>query len=621
MQFDINSSFFTPLSHDPFLLNKTLRNWTLISPNGFDKKCIIDPCGMLTLGKDSFSIGIGVYNEAKSISFPEKIGNSKVLFEPLENNFKISYQGYGEQVLESYIKKNTYFIHSTINFDNFLILVRPFNPEGVSPIFSIKISKDAIYINKQKIIETSGIKKSYLSNYLEGDILNLIGREELKEKESVECDYGFCTGAFEIEGNSFSIFPAKYKKILTPKKYTINFDDSFRFKISEEELIRIYRTQIVHLNSFCSQNGIVSGGFTDNELKIDDYVYLIPALDKIGKTSLAEKYLRNIASKKLSNKDLGKYVWLLLNHYLISKNKKFLLDNENNIYLILDKISIIRGKNPNFLLPPSKGKYETSPIKKYIEDDFWSLSAYKLAYKIFEDDKLKRDFLSYLAVIKEEIQTYSDEKNYDFTKLIHPEPLCENSEELTIGKINSLKKILAAQGAFYNPLIEGYDILMTLDFLNTLLILNDNDSIDLFLKIFKFSNSTGAFPQAVNPLTMNGSYGDGHYSPVTAAIISFISDIFAYDKMENELHLLKVSKKEWYENTIEVEKIPTRFGKISYKIIKNDNFMEFSVNETNIENIFVHFPFDVIIDGKEKPTKTIKIPKGVRKLSFSRYEN
>ncbi len=621
MQFDINSNFFIPFSHDPFLLNKTARNWTIISPDGFDKKCVIDPCGMLTLGKDSFSVGIGIYSDDKNVFLPKKLGDSKVIFEALENNFKILYQDYGEQVLESYFKKNTYFIRSNINFDNFLILVRPFNPEGVSPISSIKISKNAIYINKRKIIETPGIKKSYLSNYLEGDVLNLIGHEGFKERENIECDYGLCTGAFEIEGNSFSIFPAKYKKIITSKKYVINFDNSFSFKISEEKFDEIYHTQSTYLNSFCSKSGIISGGFTDNELKIDDYVYLIPSLDKIGKTRLAEKYLKNVISKKLPEKDLGKYVWLLLNHYLISRNNKFLSDNKNTIYSILEKISLIRGKNSNFLLPPSKGKYETSPLKKYIEDDFWSLSAYKLAYKIFDDDKLKRDFLSYLAVIKEEIGNYSSKESYDFTKLIHPEPLCENPEELIIEKIDPLKKVLVKQGAFYNPLIEGYDVLMTLDFLNTLLVLNDSDSIDLFLKIFKFSNSAGAFPQAVNPLTMNGSYGDGHYSPITAAIINFISDIFAYDKIENELHLLKVSKKEWYESDIEVDKIPTRFGQVSYRIIKNGNFMEFSVNEINVENIFLHLPFDVVTSEEEEPTRIIRIPKNTGNISFSYYEN
>ncbi len=604
------------------MINRTLRNWTILPSPNFDKKCILDQCGSITLGKDGFSISIAL-KVGERFELPSK-SNVQIDYNGDNNEFSIDYNDFGEQNVSVYVKKGIYIINSKLDFKNFLVVVRPFNPEGVSPIFSLEMRRNDLFINGNRTIEFGNIKRSFMSNYKEGDVLTNLNNGDLNETKEIHCDYGFCTGAFEIETDSYSIYPIKYKKVLVAKKFVFNWKESFNFTLNDERMLNVFKVQRNYLSSFCSQSNVVSGAFTDNEVNINDHTYLLPALDAIGKRKEVELYLSKINIKDLEIKDLGKYVWLLLDHYLLSKDRPFIDKYKEKIYLILKKINEIRVKNHNFLLPQSKGTYEFSSTRKYIQDDLWALSAYKLACMVFDDDsRLKRHYLSYLTALREELkdhfkktgkEIFFKDSIEDFSLLVYPELIYDYMEPVIANSIEYTKNTFLKDKIFYNKQLQGYDILSTLKYIQVLMIKNDNEAMDIFDRILNYSDETLSFPKAINPLTLGGVVGDGHYSPITAQMINFIANIFGYDKLDGELHIFKVSKYTWFEDNISVKNLPTRYGILNYELKVKDYYDFQFIIEPVKADIFLHLPFEVIVNESGKTTKVLRIQEGVTKF-------
>ncbi len=627
-QTDKDSKYFSPLSYDPFLINKTFRNWTVISPPDFDEKCIIDPWGSIIVGKDSFTISVAI-KDNDTIILPDELDNVNVSYDYENNSYIVEYGDMGTQTIEVYAKKNIYLINSKFSFKNFIILVRPFNPEGVSPIHSIRVKKNYVNINDQRVLEINNITKKYLSDYQNGDVINLLKNTEPEEKKQVNDPYGFCTAAFETDGDSFTLYPVKYKKIMTAKKHGFDFKNDFEFKINSNILNKLYNTQKNYLLSFCTKDGIFSGAFTDSKINLNDYDSLIPALDIIGENGRAESYLKGFKIKKLPIKILVKYLWTLLNHYSVSKplpdDEKF----KETLFSAFKTINNIRNKSKKFLLPPSKSNYKFELGKKHIRDDLWALSTYKLAYNLFENDNLKREYLSYFSVVKEELNNYFEKTKkriffedqiFDFVNLLYPETLFDYIDPIISNTVDEIKSKYLSNGILFNPHIEGYDILNTLKLMQILLIKNDNFALTLLDNILKISNKTMSFPKSINPLTLGGLTGDGHYSPVSAEIINFIANIFGYSKIENEIHLFKIAKSQWFDEDIEVRNLKTRYGILNYSLkrLSNDLY-EFSFGPVDAA-IYLHLPFPFIFNERSYNTNFIKIDKGESKIRFKRYE-
>ena len=199
-QYNPNSKSFIPRSHLGLSINITHRNWTAVGNMSCNVEPIIDQQGTATPFRNGWSIEFWI-----------KINND--LFIP-------SYQNLAEQFLvddlpivktkfttekfnleiTSYVSDSN-FIHEAeiINIKDVSIAldliaaIRPFNPEGISPVEKIQYQKElnTVVINeKDKLIFSEVPDETIFSDFTKGDVANLLGEisDEIKE---ISCDYGF----------------------------------------------------------------------------------------------------------------------------------------------------------------------------------------------------------------------------------------------------------------------------------------------------------------------------------------------------------------------------------------------------------------------------------------------
>ena len=115
---------------------------------------------------------------------------------------------------------------------------------------------------------------------------------------------------------------------------------------------------------------------------------------------------------------------------------------------------------------------------------------------------------------------------------------------------------------------------------------------------------TLTFPEAINPLTRGGAYGDGHHGWAVCEFLNFTRNVLLVEEGD-KLTLLAVSKPEWFApgSEIKVNGAPTFFGEVSYRVESGDDSIVFELPgsfDRPPSAAEINVPFDITaceIDG------------------------
>ena len=622
-QYNPNSKSFVPRSHLGLSMNITHRNWTAVGSPDCEIEPIVDPRGLVTPFKNSWSVDVWLI-AGDTIFFPSSsetaeqnlIDNIPVIITKFEfNSVKLELTAYT-------YKSNLYCDAKVINDSRLNILlkviysIRPFNPEGISLLKKIEFKKEENCFNIQntstnhKVYFNSRPDLVHCSNFKEGDAaLILHSHKNGQQTLSSYCSSGL---ANSIAVFNIDLIPAASKIIeaIIPlkedkdiqhadvnqvKSYWNNIlDEGIQVNTPDSKINSILRSSISTLLMFTDKDTITPGPFTYHQFWFRDAAYMVWALDNFGYHQITRKiieaypykqtkdgYFRSQKGEWDSN---GQAVWTVYQHYKFTGDFSLLSSLFDSLFLAVKWISTKRLTNSSFkdepffgLMPVGMSAEHLGLADHYFWDNFWSIAGIKAFIEICKilgrEEELKFAESLYTHYnLSLEIAIENVQKKYSLNVIPaspsrsidcgmigsicagYPLQLFKNDDQRILSTLNVLKEKYFIKGLFFQHFIHsGMNPYLTLQIAHSYLYAGERELFQEILNnVISFASSTNNFPEAVHPVTLGGSMGDGHHGWAAAELLLAIHDafIFEYDSAsEKKLIMMQGIPKEWFNSS------------------------------------------------------------------------
>jgi hypothetical protein len=190
---------------------------------------------------------------------------------------------------------------------------------------------------------------------------------------------------------------------------------------------------------------------------------------------------------------------------------------------------------------------------------------------------------------------------------VYPLDLIPPEEEIMENTVEEIVKRCFWRDTHYHGIMHcGINPYMSLHIAMYYLRRRDPYALTIFESLWSMATDTYTYPEAINPLTGGGSYGDGHDGWSAGEVFNFVRNLLVFEEGDR-LTLLPLGKKEWFADgeSIEIENAATVFGDISYSVASEKDKIVFSLDaglRNPPESIELNVPFPVVscqIDGKK----------------------
>lgn len=405
---------------------------------------------------------------------------------------------------------------------------------------------------------------------------------------------------------------------------------------------------------------ITPGVSTYHMMWFRDAAYLVPALERTGNLELArailltypdrqtkEGFFRSHSGEWDSN---GQAMWTLVNHYKMTGDIEFLKKVYPSImkgarWLDEKRMLDLDPKDPRYgLLPPGVSAEHFGLNDCYYWDDLWAIGGLLAAGEAadalrFESDaryckQLARDFEDSLKYSWEKVSErlgrkvipISPSRDFDSASIgilcaVYPLNLFSPDDPAIANTVKELvDKCFYNDVHFHGIFHCGLNPYLTMHVAQYFLKKKDTYALRIFESLMSISTETMTFPEAINPHTGGGAYGDGHHGWAVADIFNFVRNLFLMEENERLL-ILPLSKREWLEDKkrIILKNAPTTFGEVSYTISSESvDVVRIELNAKFREapkEIEITLPFaieTVSVDGKQ-----IEFKRGMHSVQVS----
>lgn len=596
MQFNYNSFSFIPRSHLGMSMNVTQRNWTAVGNPDCITEPIVDPRGLITPYRNSWSIDVW-YKTHDGIIFPSKLPYVRQkLVEDLPLIETVIFSGGYEFSSKVYTYRGQLFIQPNCPPDincSVIFSIRPYNPEGISLINHIVFnkSKNQFTVNKKDVINFNYAPvKVYCSGYADGDALS--GLTENEDVYSSKCEFGLASAVAEFDvgkNNRDLVCSFSLDGIADPKinhqisdaadKWHELLSKGTMLSAPDEKLNSIYKFSLSSLLMFTDIDNITPGPFTYHQFWIRDAVYMINTLDKTGYSFLTGKIINNFKqyqdkrgyfrSQKGEWDSNGQVLWLIFRHAMLSGNYKILGDNFNSLLKSLNWIADKRLKNKKYkkdpyfgLLPSGLSAEHLGAADFYYWDNFWSLAGISAFTEICgllgmnnEAGKSIKLFEDYLADVNASLRKV--QKKYSINSIpasctrgldcgmigsicaLYPLQLFPDKDDNISNTADVIYSSFFFKGMFFQNIIHsGMNAYLSLQVAHSYLYAgNRKRFIKILYSVLEKASDTLTYPEAIHPFTGGGVMGDGHHGWAAAEIVSALRDAFIYENTVNSVRL------------------------------------------------------------------------------------
>jgi hypothetical protein len=413
--YSVKSRTFNPIT--PFLLiNNNNRDWISFSNQHSPGKVFIDPSGMISPSRESWSIEFWIL-EKDELQRPQERISSVVQKKDLESNIvNTRWKESGFDLSENIYNINNNFEEFAVELKTVLqnssprscliIAVRPYNTLSLGGISSVE------YNNKTKLIQINGKEKIYLENKpdfilsgnsLAGDID--INRADSKIN-SIKCASGMATMAFgynltkgdndykvrlNLTGKNLDVVKVDYSK----QKSKYIEDAHFRSKsglkaVFPEKLFQnwIYGAKISALNFLSDIQNM------DSDCSYLKYLfYIISGYNRMGSLSESLKILESVSGKIRIKDKLSFQNILDRCCFLISVSDYFKLSRD--IDYLKAKYKFLRGLifplvQYSRTFKGNKQKYNRNSIESYYIPEFHLYDLFQISFAFSEFSYLAR---------------------------------------------------------------------------------------------------------------------------------------------------------------------------------------------------------------------------------------
>jgi len=389
---------------------------------------------------------------------------------------------------------------------------------------------------------------------------------------------------------------------------------------------------------------ITPGVSTYHMMWFRDAAYLVPALERIGHVDKAhdilttypdrqtpDGYFRSHSGEWDSN---GQAMYTLVHHYRITGDSSFLKEVYPSLmkgarWIEANRVMDLPPGDPRGgLLPPGISAEHFGMGDVYYWDDFWAIGGLRAVAAAARDlgfagdaafcERIAGEMLealesSWSAVEKRlgrKVMPIAPDRDMDSGSIgvvsgVYPLDVIGADEEIMS---NTLREIIDKhfyRDVFYHGILHcGLNAYLSLQVAQCLMKVRDPYALTIFDSLMTMATPTLTFPEAINPLTRGGAYGDGHHGWAVCEFLNFIRNVMLTEEGD-KLTLLAVSKPEWFEpgSEIKVSGAPTFFGEVSYRVKSGDDSVIFELPgsfERPPSSVEINLPFDITlceIDG------------------------
>jgi hypothetical protein len=445
-QLDPKNESFTARSQNPLLLNITHRNWTLLgSPTG-KYEAIIDPRGLATPLPREWSIDVWLKTENElflpSFHFP-----SSQKFDTQAPRVITRFE------VDDFIFDIEAFVDSTNNGRDVLfqritamncgklsrdlavcVAIRPFNPEGVSPIHRIEYRPSKQFFVDQclGVVFAEEPRIILCSNSEQGDVANFLRQQNLQnwyeknestpEKQIISCTIGLAhaTAVFPLKllpGEHRSIHYStalgtkKELHLLRPRAvWRVSFEDRLKrhqthwvkerslgaqITLADESLQKVFDANVLTLLQLHDGKSISPGPYLYHHFWFRDAVPMLYALDRLGFHKRVRQVIDAFPERQANDgffrgpdgewDSNGEALWIVEQHSKLTHSYSWL----KNYFPSLQRAAewILKKKRTSKetstthrgLLPPSLSAEHFGTVDQYYWDSFWGLAGIRSA--------------------------------------------------------------------------------------------------------------------------------------------------------------------------------------------------------------------------------------------------
>ncbi|MCX6137774.1 MAG: hypothetical protein NTV54_09800 [Ignavibacteriales bacterium] len=459
-QLDPKCSSYIPRAQNPLLINVTQRNWTLLgSPHGFHE-AIIDRRGLLTPLPREWSVDTWIVTE-KEIFFPSLVQSVLQSFDTVSPRVETAIPCGDITVTTSHFAEPTSdqmdvlftqvrAINNSPTTQSVLVCVaiRPFNPEGVSPIHSIEFRSPKIaFVNKAVgVVFAENPDWVGCNAFDDGDAAAALRSmrfallDEPQRKQS-RCKRGLAHAialyrlslephqeqsihysvALEEE-NKLKQRPVKqtwrvsYEKRLEThrSRWEKELENGGTFLFANKQLQEVFDAGRLTLLMLQDKDFVSPGAYLYHHFWYRDAAVMLRALDVLG----FHKRVRQVIGKfpaRLTGDGFfcgpdgewdsnGAVLWTVLQHWLLTRSDFWLKGWLPLVDRGAQWITRMRARTPNKLMPQSLSAEHLGTVDQYFWDTFWSLAGIKAASALFysQNDRERGDLYAREARLFEE---------------------------------------------------------------------------------------------------------------------------------------------------------------------------------------------------------------------------
>jgi hypothetical protein len=629
-QFDPLDESFIPRAFSITHVNLTHRNWTAVGLPDADHYPLVDPRGLVTPLWDRWSIDAWIVGDEKPILIPSRMAASSQRLE-LKNDLAVATETAGDgcairsrAAVEA--DDGRLILRTTVEAQAdrsawLAIVLRPYNPEGVSFVHDIALLPDRkgwAVDERHKVRLSEPPERHRLSTYRQGDVFSRLPAGD--DRDHITCDVGMATAAamYEItpstprrvefcvplagdaedDAPSTSTHPARrWPEALAGACQCVLPNERWQFLFDAA-----VRTLILH-----SPGDVYPGPYTYKRFWFRDAAFILHALLCAGLKDRVERVLDRFPARQtragyfLSQEgewdSNGAALWILQRYCQLTgqrpKTEWRTAIERGGQWIINKRLSDQMDAAHAGLLPAGFSAEHLGPNDFYYWDDFWSVAGLRAAAELIELDRQDPDPMpsrfrheadGLLAAVERSLTVTADRRNHPglpaspyrrmdagaigSIAVGYPLQLWPADEPRLLATADFLREHCFVRGGFFQDMIHsGINAYLTLHVAQVLLRAGNRECADLAQSVAQLASPTGQWPEAIHPRTLGGCMGDGQHVWAAAEWLLYLRNAFVLEE-QDRLVLGAGIPLDWLQGTepCSLGPTPTPYGPITVTI-------------------------------------------------------
>ena len=606
-QFNPADESFIPRAFSFSHINLTHRNWTAVGVPDVPYYPIVDPRGLVTPLFDGWSLDFWFVSDEGVALFPSKLQQFSQKLEIRDNISIRSIAEWPEINLESNVRlcleagepHCCVTIRASHAAKGFVaVVLRPYNPEGVSFIDKVAIAPDSLswLVNELNPVNFDRPPvRQVLSTYKDGDVASRL--LEIHTAEEVTCPVGMATAAAFFPVNSVMERPLELRipiyNELKPKKRpvfaaTASWGEALaplaKLRIGEEKVQRLYDFAVTNL-VLHAPGEVYPGPYTYKRFWFRDAAFILNALITLGGVERTRRTLMEFAPHQrhdgyfLSQEgewdSNGEAIWMYHRFALLTgetlRDDWLAAVKKGAHWITRKRLPADSGKPEAGLLPAGFSAEHLGPNDFYYWDDFWGVAGLRCAALLLEKNdpgyaaKCDEEADEFLQTIERSFPAgpqrrfpgaipASPKRRMDsgaVGSLVadYPLQIFKPGDKRILKTADYLKDHSSFAGGFFQHMIHsGINAYLTLHLAQIRLRAGQVETAwQLMDCVADLASQTGQWPEAIHPRTRGGCMGDGQHIWAAAEWALMIRNCFIREE-EDRLVIASGVRLGWWKN-------------------------------------------------------------------------